>query len=43
MIVLNEKDYAIEHLESGDVGEKPFFTLSMIACILSASDCILSP
>lgn len=31
MIVLNEKDYAIEHLESGDVGEKPFFTLSMIA------------
>ena len=31
MIVLNEKDYAIKHLESGDVEEKPFYTLSMIA------------
>ena len=31
MIVLNEKKYAIECLENGFVGRKPFFTLSIIA------------
>jgi DNA-directed RNA polymerase subunit RPC12/RpoP len=31
MIVLNEKKYAIECLENGFVGKKPFFTLSIIA------------
>lgn len=31
MIVLNEKKYAIECLENGYVGDKPFFTLSVIA------------
>ncbi len=30
MIVLNEKKYAIECLENGFVGRKPFFTLSII-------------
>lgn len=31
MIILNEKKYAIECLENGFVGKKPFFTLSIIA------------
>lgn len=31
MIILNEKKYAIECLENGYVGEKPFFTLSVLA------------
>lgn len=31
MIILNEKKYAIECLENGFVGRKPFFTLSIIA------------
>ena len=30
-IVLNEKEYAIKHLETGQVDSKPFFTLSIIA------------
>lgn len=31
MIVLNEKKYAIECLETGRIGDKPFFTLSILA------------
>lgn len=31
MIILNEKEYALKCLEKGDIGDNPYFTLSILA------------